>query len=98
MARPRTRVSRQQAARYLAHCNSELAKPDLPDERRARLLEHREFYRKALVGSCTKCGRELSDPRSLELGIGPECAAKLDQADADDREYDRAVDHELRAS
>lgn len=26
------------------------------------------------VGKCCKCGRTLSDPKSIELGVGPECA------------------------
>ena len=25
------------------------------------------------VGKCCKCGRKLTDPKSIELGIGPEC-------------------------
>ena len=29
-----------------------------------------------LTGSCACCGRELSDPKSIELGIGPVCADK----------------------
>jgi hypothetical protein len=28
-------------------------------------------------GSCGRCGRTLTTPRSLQLGIGPECAAKM---------------------
>lgn len=33
-------------------------------------------------GRCRRCGRALSDPASLEAGVGPECAGKLgaDQA------------------
>ena len=26
------------------------------------------------AGRCCKCGRVLTDPKSIELGIGPECA------------------------
>lgn len=25
------------------------------------------------VGKCCKCGRKLTDPKSIELGVGPEC-------------------------
>jgi len=28
-------------------------------------------------GRCGRCGRELSDPTSIKLGIGPECRKKL---------------------
>ena len=30
-----------------------------------------------LTGQCSICSRELTDPESIERGIGPECAAKL---------------------
>ena len=30
-----------------------------------------------LSGSCSCCGRELTDPRSIEAGIGPICATKF---------------------
>lgn len=26
------------------------------------------------TGKCCKCGRKLTDPKSIELGVGPECA------------------------
>lgn len=29
-----------------------------------------------LTGSCSCCGRELTDPKSIEMGIGPICASK----------------------
>lgn len=35
--------------------------------------------------SCIVCGRELTDPASIAIGIGPECAAKRKQAESDDR-------------
>lgn len=89
------RLSRQQAARYLAYCNGQLGDPDLTDDRRAVLEAKARFYRRALVGHCTICGRELTDPGSVELGIGPDCAEKLDRGDAADRDHDRAVAHEL---
>jgi hypothetical protein len=30
-----------------------------------------------LTGSCSCCGRELTDPRSVEMGIGPICAGRF---------------------
>jgi hypothetical protein len=30
-----------------------------------------------ISGSCSCCGRELTDPRSIEAGIGPVCATKF---------------------
>lgn len=33
-----------------------------------------EFYH---AGACCRCGRTLTDPTSIELGIGPECRAKM---------------------
>lgn len=29
------------------------------------------------VGRCCKCGRKLTTPKSIELGMGPECAKSL---------------------
>ena len=29
------------------------------------------------VGRCCKCGRKLTDPKSIELGVGPECAKSV---------------------
>ena len=29
------------------------------------------------IGKCCKCGRKLTDPKSIELGIGPECAKAI---------------------
>lgn len=29
------------------------------------------------VGRCCSCGRELTNPESIELGIGPECRGKV---------------------
>lgn len=40
------------------------------DPKGAAIRYGREF------GQCSCCGRELSDPESIELGIGPVCAAK----------------------
>lgn len=89
------RTTRRQAARWLAYCNRELLNADLSDGRRRILEEKASVYRRQLAGSCSECGRPLENDQSLELGIGPECRAKLDQGDVDDREYDRATANEL---
>ncbi len=60
---------------------------DLPDEvaeRVTRLLkpEHLRFVAARLgdeTGVCAICGKELTDPESVERGIGPVCAGKLTQ-------------------
>lgn len=33
------------------------------------------------IGKCCKCGRKLTDPKSIELGIGPECAKAVNYLD-----------------
>lgn len=71
------RITRKQAASFLAYCNTQLLDADLADERRQILEEKAAFYRKALVGSCSECGRRLENPESIELGIGPECRQKV---------------------
>jgi hypothetical protein len=30
-----------------------------------------------LTGRCSCCGRELTDPASIEIGIGPICLGKM---------------------
>lgn len=91
------RLTQRQMASFLAYCDRELLRPDLPEERRATLEQKAEFYRRNLAGHCRRCGRPIEAPDSLERGIGPECWTRLDQGDADDRAYDRAVAHELSA-
>ncbi len=59
--------------RWLAYCDAELARADLPPARRQVLEAKREHLAKQLVDRCSVCGRQLSDPVSLERLIGPEC-------------------------
>lgn len=37
------------------------------------LSGHLQFYH---MGKCGKCGRDLTDPLSIKLGLGPECRKK----------------------
>jgi len=92
-----TRPTRKQVASWLAYCNRQLDDPTLDPDRRAVLEAKAEHLRRQLAGSCSRCGRALSDPDSLAIGIGPECLeqVRLDLADAEDRLYDRALAHEL---
>lgn len=55
---------------------------DCRDDQEAALITAAEDPKAAaiaygrLTGSCACCGRELTDPKSIELGIGPICADK----------------------
>ena len=40
-------------------------------------------------GRCGRCGRVLTVPESIESGLGPECAGRMNRDDVD-REYERA--------
>lgn len=62
-----------QMARWLAFCETELAGDGLTDQRRAVLEEKAGIYRRALKGHCRRCGRTLTDPESIERGLGSEC-------------------------
>lgn len=42
---------------------------------RLTLAEAKEFG--ALYGSCCRCGKTLTDEKSIEAGIGPVCASKI---------------------
>lgn len=64
------RPTQAQTARWLAHCETQLALPDITDERRQLLEEKAAFYRRALAGRCRRCGRALKDRTAT---IGPEC-------------------------
>lgn len=89
--------TRKQLARWLTQTTAKLADPTLDPAQRAMEEDRAQHLRRRLVGACSSCGRTLTDPKSVELGIGPECIerVRLDQADADDRETDRAQAHEL---
>ncbi len=39
--------------------------------------ELHEAYDLQLAGTCVRCNRKLTNPRSIELGIGPECEKRL---------------------
>lgn len=62
-----------QVARWLAYCEAQLAGDDLTEHRRQILEQKADVYRRALKGRCRRCGRTLTDPASVEQGIGPEC-------------------------
>lgn len=44
---------------------------------RAADLEYFEFWHE---GRCGRCGRKLTVPSSIEMGIGPECAGRMEAA------------------
>lgn len=51
------------------------------DEARRRIDADRQAHPTAYAAeenktTCIRCGRELTDPESVKLGIGPECAKK----------------------
>ena len=54
-----------QAAWYRAHGDTYTA-----ERLEAKLVQ---------VGRCKRCGRGLTDPRSVKRGIGPECERQRDQ-------------------
>lgn len=70
------RITKARAARNLAYIEAELER-SLPPERRAHLTGKADWYRKVLAGSCSRCGRTLTDPESLARGCGSECAKAL---------------------
>lgn len=71
------RPTRRQLARWLRQANEKLADPTIDDVTRATFTQRADALRRQLVGSCTNCGRTLTDPASLRLGIGPECAQRV---------------------
>lgn len=64
------------AARYLARLDA------AGDDLEARHTAQRDALRAILAGAerCRVCGRELKDPESVRLGIGPDCRAKAGAA------------------
>lgn len=71
------RTRPQQAARWLAFCETALAGDNLTDQRRTVLEQKADVYRRVLKGRCRRCGRALSDP---EATIGPECVKTVASA------------------
>ena len=64
--------------RHLTYALAELAKPDLPPNRRAVLEAKAAAIAKRLAARCTLCGRPLTDATSLARGVGSECWSKVD--------------------
>ena len=63
------RLKLSKAASYLAYSERKLEEATDPEQQKfwqAKVA----FYRRALVGRCQRCGRELSDPTAL---LGAEC-------------------------
>lgn len=50
------------------------------------------------TGQCGVCGRKLTNPKSVQAGIGPVCAGKGGGNDMqdDDRPYDMPIDRDFR--
>lgn len=67
------RLTQAQMARFLAYCNRELLRDDLPDERRQVLEGKAEFYRSHLRNTCMRCGRPIEAPESIASGLGSTC-------------------------
>ena len=42
-------------------------------------------------GMCGRCGRALTVPESIESGIGPECAKKMNKADIRNKKIDKLL-------
>lgn len=51
--------------------------PQAPTSRKVPKPGETETAFKQRIGSCTRCGRALSDPKSMERGMGPICARKV---------------------
>lgn len=68
------RMSPATARRFLRWA---LTDPDSPATRR-RIESLRAGLHAA--GFCRECGRTLSDPHSVEVGIGPDCRRRLEAA------------------
>jgi hypothetical protein len=74
------RYYRTQAGRVRNDKGSWSSLEDLTSEQIASDFEHRaeEVEQKlAANGRCVRCGRALSDPKSVQDSIGPECRRKV---------------------
>lgn len=65
------------ASRYRASIRDTLERTTIHELERARLEEALRGIADGLAPTCGKCHRPLSDPESIELGYGPDCAAQL---------------------
>lgn len=70
---PIRRASFKVIQRNLAYIDAELARDDLPEERRRVLTEKRPFIARELEGRCKLCGREIHADESIATGIGSTC-------------------------
>lgn len=52
-------------------------------EREAREKKERQKADRQRRGVCYSCGKRLTDPLSVKLGIGPECRKGMDLTDAE---------------
>lgn len=82
----------RQASKGLAYIDRRLAGQLEPAEREM-LERQRPLHAKFVATRCRRCGRTLTDPESLLLGLGPECRRmapdELQAEDADTGLYDR---------
>jgi hypothetical protein len=56
--------------------------PETQWEKLTKMVNHPEKYRRmgveyTISARCRRCGRTLTTPASLEIGLGPECAKKI---------------------
>jgi hypothetical protein len=47
------------------------------------------------MGTCKRCNRPLKTPRSIEVGFGPVCKRKHDEAEAEFLKRQVTMDEEL---
>lgn len=78
-ARARSMKRPGKHAERLAYCEAHMDDPNVPEHLRDRYRTMAAFLRHAFANAqrCYRCGRQLSDPTSIERGYGPECAAKV---------------------
>lgn len=62
---------------YVGGATGHKAQAWLRNARRMTLAEAKEYGR--MTGSCCRCGRRLDVPESVEAGIGPVCAGKVEE-------------------
>lgn len=67
------------ARRYRASITDTLARENIHEIERARLTEALAGIAAGFQDSpvCVRCGRGLTDPTSVALGYGPECAERM---------------------
>ena len=67
------------ARRYAISIQDTLARPNIHSIERERLTEALAGIGSVLAPgtTCSSCGRELTDPESIERGVGPDCAERM---------------------